>query len=410
MSGFQKGIKKLINASPAVKEGAIACYRQIMRLRYRVLTRRFPIEPRTVVFESFLGNQYACSPKALYQAMCREEAYRSYTKVWMFKNPDQYRSLLKNPGTVLVKYGSADYYRYYAKAGVWITNYRLAEGIEKRPGQVYVQTWHGTPLKKIGCDVKSSALPKAQQERTLGEYRREGGRIDYLPSPSPFYTEKITSAFQLGPQARIVEWGYPRNDALLGDTAGRGQAVRKKLGLPGDKKIILYAPTWRDNQHTAGEGYTYRLGIDFDALRENLGETCVILFRAHYLISTRFDFARYEGFVRNVSDYDDINDLYLASDLLVTDYSSVFFDYANLERPILFYMYDYQEYRQELRDFYFGIEEFPGPVILQKQDISRELQKLLEDFAVDETYRAFNEKYNPHREPCSGRFLEEVLR
>ena len=174
-------------------------------------------------------------------------------------------------------------------------------------------------------------------KRTAAEYAREGQRADYLPSPSPFYSEKITSAFRLGSQARILEYGYPRNDALLAPDNGRGAAIRKKLGIA-RQKVILYAPTWRDNQHTAGEGYTYRLGIDFDALRQNLEEDCVILFRAHYLISTRFDFEKFGGFIRNVSDYDDINELYLAADLLITDYSSVFLTMPILSYPFFLYV------------------------------------------------------------------------
>lgn len=409
MGSLVKTAKKLINISPRGKEFAIALYERVQKRRYKGYIHRFPVERETVIFEAFLGNQYACSPKALYEAMCGMEKYRNYKKVWMFQNPEAHRELLKNPGTILVKYGSREYYEFYARAGVWITNYRLAAGIEKRPEQIYVQTWHGTPLKKIGCDVESAGISKAQQKRTAAEYAKEGQRADYLPSPSPFYSEKITSAFCLGSQAKILEYGYPRNDALLAPDNGRGAKIRKKLGIPKGKRVILYAPTWRDNQHTAGEGYTYRLGIDFDALKRSLEEDCVILFRAHYLISTRFDFEKFGGFIRNVSDYDDINELYLAADMLITDYSSVFFDYANLERPILFYMYDYEEYKHELRDFYFGTEEFPGPVIQKERDISGDIRDLFQGFQVDETYRAFNNKYNPHRKPCSERVLEEIL-
>lgn len=108
--------------------------------------------------------------------------------------------------------------------------------------------------------------------------------------------------------------------------------------------MILYAPTFRDNQHTSGIGYTYNLGINFDELAV-LADNYIILFRTHYFITNLFDFNKYKGFVYDVSNYDDINELYLISDILITDYSSVFFDFANLKKPIIFYMYDLDEYK-----------------------------------------------------------------
>ncbi len=403
-----KYIKKIVNLSPALKECAVRIYALIRRGAYIRCVIENPIEPKTVVFEAYLGSSYACSPKAMYEAMCADPAYEDYKKVWMFRNPERYQFLEKNPGTVLVKRGSGDYYRYYAKAKFWITNYLPEYGIRKRHGQIYVQTWHGTPLKKIGCDVERKELPWAERKRTFHKYEKEGKSIDYLPSPSPFYSQKITSAFLLGKQAEILQYGYPRNDALFLFDEEKTAKIRKKLGIAPGKKVILYAPTWRDNQHTPGVGYTYKLGLDFSDLREKLGGEYAVLFRAHYLISSQFDFRKYEGFVYNVSEYDDINDLYIAADLLVTDYSSVFFDYAILKRPILFYMYDYEEYREQMRDFYFGIEELPGPVIKEKRDISGDICSLMESFSCDEKYVKFIEKFNPVTAPCSGRMLKRI--
>ena len=120
----------------------------------------------------------------------------------------------------------------------------------------------------------------------------------------------------------------------------------------------------------------------------------VVLFRAHYLVASVFDFEKYRGFVYNVSDYDDISELYIVSDLLVTDYSSVFFDYANLKRPVLFYMYDLEKYRDEIRGFYIGLEELPGKIIEDEKSLCREINNSLENFEYSEKYRLFNEKFN----------------
>ena len=234
-------VKKIINLSPAVKELSIHLYDWYCHTIYRRYARRYPVDSKTVVFESFLGGKYACSPKAIYEAMCTDPLYNDYKKVWCFKNPEKYRYLEQDPQTVLVKYRSDEYYKYYAQAGYWITNYLPTYGIEKREGQVYVQCWHGTPLKKIGCDVLRSSLPAAERRRTEAEYEKEGQRIDFLPSQSPFYSEKIRSAFRLGSQARILEVGYPRNDALFACEEEKHRNLRDKLKLPRDKKVILYA-------------------------------------------------------------------------------------------------------------------------------------------------------------------------
>ena len=402
-------IKKAVNLSPGLKEVCVRTYECYRSGRYWLYTLRYPVEPETIVFEAYKGTSYADSPKALYEAMCREPGYQSYKKIWMFCEPEKYAFLKENPGTEVVKYGSGEYYQCYARAGMWITNYLCEYGIRKRPGQIYVQTWHGTPLKKIGCDVSRAGLPETERKRTYHKYEREGKAIDYLPSPSDFYTEKIKSAFLLGAQANILQYGYPRNDTLFAADADRISDIRRKLEIPEEKKAILYAPTWRDDQHTPGVGYTYEPGLDFEKLMEKLGEEYVVLFRAHYLVSSRFDFEKYQGFVRDVSKYDDINELYLASDMLVTDYSSVFFDYANLRRPILFYMYDYEEYKGELRDFYFDVDVLPGPVIKERQDISGDIRELTEHFVYDKKYAKFNAKFNPVTLPCSERILEEIM-
>ncbi len=204
--------------------------------------------------------------------------------------------------------------------------------------------------------------------------------------------------------------GYPRNDFLVNHTEKDVQEIKKRLGLENSaKKIILYAPTWRDNQHSASKGYTYKTEIDFEKLKTELGDEYVILFRAHYLVANSFDFGRYEGFVRDASGVDDINELYLISDMLITDYSSVFFDYAILERPIIFYMYDLEKYRDEIRGFYLRLEELPG-VIVMTEDGLVELIKLYKNRRNSDVHRVFNMKFNYLNDgQSSRRFVEDVL-
>ena len=233
------------------------------------------------------------------------------------------------------------------------------------------------------------------------KYDLDAAKFRYILSPSDFTTEKFTSAWNLkkaGKEHAIIQEGYPRNDYLLNHTPEDVRKVKETLRITpediGGKKIILYAPTWRDNQHDSADGYSYQLGMDFARLRQALGEECIILFRAHYLVANQFDFAAYEGFVWDASQYPDINELYVVSDLLITDYSSVFFDYANLKRPILFYMYDLAAYRDDIRGFYLDLSELPGPIVETEEALIQAIPQALEGDAYDEKYQRFHARFN----------------
>ena len=192
-----------------------------------------------------------------------------------------------------------------------------------------------------------------------------------------------------------IEKGYPRNDFLFNKSEKDIIAIKKKLGVPLDKKVIFYLPTFRDNQHTSGVGYTYKLEIDFDRLRKKFGKEYVILFSPHYFIANSIDLSKYKGFIINVAKYDEINELYLISDIIMTDYSSVFFDFANLKRPMLFYMYDYDLYQGSLRDFYISLDELPGPIAKTQDELEDNLKNIDKLFKENKSkYEKFNKKYN----------------
>ncbi len=373
-----------------------------------------PIDEKRVLFESFMGRKYVDSPKAIYEYMLNSEEYKDYKFVWFFKNPEEHKNVADNPRTKVYKYGSADYYRLYATSKYWITNSRVPDTISKRKGQVYVQCWHGTPLKKLGFDIEvkgGNAMNSLKDIRY--KYEVDSKKYTYMVSPSRFCTEKYISAFNLkavGKEDIVIEQGYPRNDFLINYTEKDVKDIKKKLKLPKDKKIILYAPTWRDNQHTSGVGYTYKTEVDFDKLREKLEDEYIILFRAHYFVANSFDFEKYKGFIYNVSDYDDINHLYVISDILITDYSSVFFDYSILKRPILFYMYDLDEYQHNLRDFYFGLDELPGPIVEKEDELIKEIEKT-KKFKYDNKYKKFNEKFTYLDDgKASERVVKEIFK
>lgn len=366
------------------------------------------IDDKLIIFEAYMGRQYSCSPKSLYKSMLNDDKYKEFTKVWAFKQPEEYQYLLENENTRIVKYKSKEYYDVYSKAKYWVSNSRIPNEIKKQDEQVYVQCWHGTPLKKLGLDIDNYTGTKISTKDLHDNYRIDAERYTYLLSPSFFFKEKITSAFglkELGKEKIFIEEGYPRNDFLYEYTESDFDNIKIKLNIPKDKKVILYAPTWRENQHKPGVGYTYDLGVDFELLKEKLENDYVILFRAHYFISNSFDFDKYNGFIIDACNYDDINDLYVVSDMLITDYSSVFFDYANLCRPIIFYMYDFEEYKNNMRDFYLDVNELPGNVIENEENLIEEIQNLENNYKYNDEYRKFNSKFNPHSYSCS----EDVL-
>lgn len=393
-----------------------------LKLYYKVKTEKYrhqygavrQVQPHTVVFEAFMGKKYACSPKALYQAMLQDPYYASWKKIWAFRNPEEYRFLEQDENTRVVEYRKKEYYHAYAQAAYWITNSRLPREVVPKKDQEYIQCWHGTPLKKLGYDLEYYAENKGNLNEVRENYLGEAKKFTRMPSPSPFYTEKMISAFylkSLGKENIFLEKGYPRNDRLYLVTEEEISVLRKKLGIPEGKKVILYAPTWRENQHVPGEGYRYQLQVDFHEWKKRLGEEYIVLFRAHYFISNLFDFDEYDGFIKNVSDLDDVNDLYLVSDVLITDYSSVFFDYGILERPILFYMYDYDAYKNEMRDFYFDMHMLPGPVVKNQEELLKNMENLPEIVEkYSEKYKTFNEKFNPHQGACSGEYLRAWVR
>lgn len=370
---------------------------------YQKISQNTKTDQKLVVFESFQGRSYSCSPKAIYKYMISSEEFSDYKYVWVFRDLNVHGEFPEN--TTLVKFDSQEAFKAFAAAGTWIVNSRLRDFYVPREDQKYIQCWHGTPLKKIGCDITCSGNATSTVDEIHAEYESDAEKIYKFISPSDYTTEKLISAFNLekiGKQSAVIQQGYPRNDALFNTSEEYVQNIRASFNIPAEKKVVLYCPTFRDNQHNS-DGYSLEIGMDFMSLKEKFGDDIIILFRAHYFIASKFDFQKYNGFVVDVSNYDDINDLYLISDILITDYSSVFFDFANLNRPMIFYFYDEKEYRSEIRDFYFGTAMLPGIAASNEEKLEKALGDILSDFKkggnglmrYKTAISAFNKRFNP---------------
>lgn len=386
----------------------------IKKIRYIWYKIKYKMDDETILFEAFGGRNYTCSPKAIYEKMLSMPQFKNFKFVWAFLDTDIH-DVKEDKRTTIVKSKSKEYYKYCSIAKYWIVNSIMEESLTKKKGQVYVQCWHGTPIKKLRCDIEvdGSVLNTIKEIRKRNDI--DAKRFDYFISPSKYCTEKFISAFnlkKLNKENIIIEKGYPRNDFLFNKTQKDITLIKEKLKIPINKKVIFYLPTFRDNQHTSGIGYTYELQIDFDRLRKAIGDEYVVLFSPHYFIANSIDLSKYEGFVINVARYDEINELYLVSDIIMTDYSSVFFDFANLKRPIVFYMYDYDLYQSRLRDFYISLNELPGPITRTQEELEKCIINIETEFPkYERKYEDFNKKYNYLDDGnASERVIKEIFK
>ncbi|MCY1590439.1 bifunctional glycosyltransferase/CDP-glycerol:glycerophosphate glycerophosphotransferase [Staphylococcus pettenkoferi] len=348
---------------------------------YILKDRESKVEPGTIIFESFGGKDYSDSPKCLYEYM--QTHYPQYQYIWCFKEPQNY----KIPGNAIkVKKGSPEYYKAYSKASHWVSNARIEATLNKKINQKYYQIWHGTPLKRLAGDMEDVHMPNTTTDRYKKNFKKETERWDYLVSPNHYSTEIFKTAFWMD-EKRIIETGYPRNDILVNEANNKDLKlnIKENLHIPTNKKVILYAPTWRDDEYDVEGAYQFNLKIDLEKLRQKLGDDYIILLRMHYLIANQLDLSEYGGFAFDVSSHNDISELYLISDLLITDYSSVMFDFGILKRPQLFYAYDIERYDDKLRGFYMNYHtDLPGPIV---QDTDTLLSKLMNIDQVEDDYK-----------------------
>jgi CDP-glycerol glycerophosphotransferase len=259
------------------------------------------------------------------------------------------------PGTDYVVAGSLAYYRALARARYLINNVNWPDHLVKRRGTTHVMTHHGTPLKMMGMDQLEH--PASIRNADFAAQMRRADRWDYSVTANAHTTIAWERAYPC--EYETLEVGYPRNDQLVTATGDEVHAVRERLGLRPDQRVVLYAPTHREWLPVGS-----RL-LDVEQLAAALGPDSVLLVRAHYFYvpagATGTEPAR-SGRIVDVSAYPVVEDLYLAADVLLTDYSSAMFDYAVLDRPIVVFIPDWPVY-QELRGTYFDLTaEPPGSV------------------------------------------------
>jgi CDP-glycerol glycerophosphotransferase len=347
----------------------------ILKRMYQILfflVGYFPMKKNLIIFESFLGKQYSCSPRAIYEYL--KENHPEYTLIWSVdRKHEQKFQMLEIP---YINRLSIKWLFLMPRAEYWVNNSRMPDWLSKPRHTIFLQTWHGTPLKKLAADIEEVHMPGITTKAYKEGFYKEAQKWDFLISPNSYSTSIFQRAFHY--QNKILETGYPRNDFLIKNKDTEHiNVIKKSLGIPKDKKVLLYAPTWRDDEHLPNGQYKFSLKIDLDQLKSSLGNEYILLLRMHYLIANEMDVTPYKGFVIDTTSHDDIRELYLISDILITDYSSVFFDYLCLKRPIIFYTYDLDSYRDKLRGFYFDFEkDAPGPLVQTTNELIKMIKKI----------------------------------
>jgi len=353
-----------------------------------------PVKKRQVIFESFNGKEINDNPAAIYRELVKHQQFSKKNLYFGIKAREFNRVQTEHPDVQLVKRFSLKWIWITARSEFWVFNSRMPIWWKKNKRTTYIQTWHGTPLKKLGVDIEDVNIPGTTTEKYKRNFLQETSRWDYLIAPNDYSRQIFKRAFGFNNQFMTV--GYPRNDRLYHASEQDIQVIKNKLVGQTNKRVITYAPTWRDDDFIKTGQYHFELPFDLAKFFERVGNDFILVIRPHYLVKDLIDITGFENRVKILAD-EDISDIYLISDLLITDYSSVMFDFANLKRPMLFYAYDLKHYRDQLRGFYFDyVAEAPGPLATNVQTFYEELDNFRKNRGFpeyQEKLNAFNEKF-----------------
>ncbi len=315
-----------------------AVFQKIYRIVFSALFKFVGVFVKTdsdlVVFISYMGKAFNDSPKAVYEYMKSHNDYQRYKCVWAFEHPENF------PDLNTVKIDTPKYFILLLKAGYWVSNTNIQRGLSfKKKNTKWIYNCHGTAIKLCGNDCP-------------GRKDFDYSNADIICVQSKFDEMVMKRGFNAREET-FLECGRPCSDELFHATKADYVAMRAKLNIPEGKKVILYAPTWRDSSD-GGASYEIKPPINLKMWEKRLGDYFIVLVRAHH-ITTKILNVEFNDFVRDFSDYPEINDLLVASDILISDYSAVLTDFAILNRPVICFAYDYDDYLKK-RGTYFELD------------------------------------------------------
>ena len=375
---------------------------------YAFSSHFIPVKDNVIMFESSNGRNYTGNPRYIYEEMVRQGLDNEYNCVWSLTDTN-----IPIPGNCTkIKRPGMKFLFYSLRSKFWIFDSRHQYYLKKNKNTKYIQTWHGTPLKKLALDMdKVNSSETTDIEDYKAKFKKNSSLWDYLISQNSYSSKIFKRAFAF--DGEMLEIGYPRNDILINENnETKINEIKERLNIDKDKKIILYAPTWRDNEFHRSGIYKFATEMDFNAMQNALSDEYVLIVKFHYLVKDEINWDEYRDFIIECNEMWDIQELYLISDILITDYSSVMFDYALLNRPILFFTYDLDFYKDNLRDFYFDINTVPGPLIETTEDLvdfikNNSKEDYFEKYGTK--YQAFKETYNEFDKGSSCQSVIELV-
>lgn len=315
-------------------------------------------DEKLILFNSFGGKKTNDSPRAIFEEMRHDKRFKEYRLVWALQKPETW----DGDSVEIVKCDTLRYFYTALKAKVWITNSSMERGLNfKKKETICFNTWHGTTIKKMGIDIEQG------NESFRG---KENVRADIMLVQGQYDIDIFGYAFQL-PEEKFRCTGLPRNDILAKYTDSQIRKIKEKLAIPQEKQVLLYAPTFREYTKGKQKEVVLEIPLNRQLWQEKLADQYVVLFRAHYEVARHMEVKNYPVFL-DVSDYPDLNDLMIISDALISDYSSIFFDYSILHKPMYCFAYDYEEYVSK-RGVYLDLKK-ELPCIVHTEE-----EQLLED-------------------------------
>lgn len=379
----------------------------MQKQQYAEFYKKCKIRKRTIMYEAFSGRGMICNPHAIFKAFMQRKDFFRYHHYWVLSDFEDNKWLIdeykKWENIFFVEYNSIEYLRLLCEVQYLVNNSPFPTFFAKKPEQIYINTWHGTPLKTLGFDMPDGNISAANTIRTFLQ-------TDYLISPNRFQTNMYLKSYKLNGiyEGKILEIGQPRNDFILNTKKGDFLKKLEKLGCSIDpsKKIILYAPTWKGTSFANPEldlnGY-----FDFIRILESKIDMSQyqILIKVHQIV---YKFIKNgEKITRQFLPATiDSNELMAVVDILISDYSSIYFDFLKTGKPILFYIPDIDEYKK-YRGVYFPLEKLPGPSSKCLDEIVNWLEN------IDQVFMKFEKQYQENLEwACKyddGKVSEKIL-
>lgn len=354
-----------------------------MRVFMRVVSFFVPVNKKAIVFTSFGGRRFDDSPRALYDKICQMDEFRDWKLIWAFVNPEIYEL----PRGEKVTIDTISFFKTLLSSCVWIGNSEVDRGIRLYSKKfIRIETWHGTPMKKICGEENETSVETLNPNRRIDKSTIRCAQSEY--------DRDIFARIFSAQKDAILLSDLPRNDSLLSYTKEEINNIKRKIGINSGKKIILYTPTYREYLMCEDRKSEIVPPIDLKKWEKTLGNEYVLLVRAHYVVSESLNLPENE-FVIDVSNYNCLNDLYAISDMMISDYSSTFFDYSILHRPMFCFAYDLEEYSRK-RGLYLDMEkELPCPIDKDEDSLLSHILNVNYN-AASEASKKFQMKYAPY--------------